>query len=85
MVNALTAENVPSPEATPVMKERIQKLRELVSTGLGLESKEQKEQLMSLLEEFHDIFNIQDGERGETNLVEMTIDTGDAMPKKQSM
>ena len=67
MVDALTTENVPSPEATPVMNERIWKLRELVSTGLSLESEEQKEQLMSLLEEFHDIFSIQDGERGETN------------------
>ena len=39
---------------------------------------------MSTLEDFHDVFNLAEGERGETSLVEMEIDTGDAVPKKQS-
>lgn len=39
---------------------------------------------MSLLGEFYDIFSIEDGERGETDWVEMTIDTGDVTPRKQN-
>ena len=37
-----------------------------------------------LLEGFHDVFSLAEGERGETNLVEMEIDTGDSVPKKQA-
>ena len=37
--------------------------------------------LMSLLEEYHDMFSLEDGERGETDIVELRIDTGDAHPK----
>ena len=42
---------------------------------------DEKDMLLSLLEEYHDVFSL-DGERGETDLVELKIDTGDATPKR---
>ena len=39
--------------------------------------------LMSLIEEYHDVFSLEEGERGETDVVELHIDTGDAHPKSQ--
>ena len=42
------------------------------------------QQVLSFLEGFHDVFSLAEGERGETNLVEMEIDTGDSVPKKQA-
>ena len=38
---------------------------------------------MSVLERYHNAFNLLEGERGETDLTEMTIETGDSTPKKQ--
>ena len=38
---------------------------------------------MSLLEEYHDVFSPEEGERGETEEVELHIDTGDSRPKSQ--
>ena len=43
----------------------------------------EKEQLTALLEKHHEAFNLMDGERGETDLTTMHIDTADAAPKKQ--
>ena len=42
----------------------------------------EKNMLWSLLEEYHNVFSLE-GERGETDLVELEIDTGDATPKRQ--
>ena len=42
----------------------------------------EKDLLWSLLKEYHDVFSLE-GERGETDLVELEIDTGDAAPKRQ--
>jgi hypothetical protein len=42
----------------------------------------EKKLLWSLLEEYHDIFSLE-GERGETDLVELEIDTGDAVASRQ--
>ena len=39
--------------------------------------------LHSFLLEHHQAFSLEDGERGETSLVEMHIDTGDSSPRKQ--
>ena len=47
-------------------------------------SKEEMQQLYDTLEGFHDIFLIDDDERGETNLVEFNIDTGESPPIKQA-
>ena len=45
----------------------------------------QKKLLISLLEELHDMFALEDGERGETDLVRLHIETGDATPIAQSV
>ena len=44
---------------------------------------DKKEQLIKLLLQNHQAFAVEDGERGETDLLQFTIDTGDAYPKKQ--
>lgn len=41
-------------------------------------------QVIFYLEQFHDVFSLAEGERGETSLVEMTTDTEDSVPKKQA-
>ena len=38
--------------------------------------------LCEFLADHHDVFSLEEGERGETDLVCMSIDTGDASPKK---
>ena len=38
---------------------------------------------MELLCEYHEAFCLEEGERGETSLVELEIDTGSAVPKRQ--
>ncbi len=43
----------------------------------------EKGRLHTLLEDNHDTFSLEDGERGETTLIQMVINTGDADPKKQ--
>lgn len=40
-------------------------------------------QLYTFLANNHDMFSLEDGERGETSLVTMEIDAGDARPQKQ--
>ena len=44
-----------------------------------------KTRLTDLLASYHLAFSLGDGDRGETDLVEMVIDTGDANPKKQPL
>ena len=40
-------------------------------------------QLCQLLYDYHDVFSLEEGEQGETSLVEFEIDTGQSMLKKQ--
>ena len=47
-------------------------------------SEEESLQRSDVLGEYHDIFSLCDDERGETDLVEFKIETGDASPKKQA-
>ena len=42
----------------------------------------QRQELLNFLEDHHAAFALEEYERGETELVEMTIDTGDAEPRK---
>ena len=44
-----------------------------------------KEKLCSLLAEQHEAFILEEKERGETDLIQFHIDTGDAQPKKQAL
>ena len=62
---------------------RKRKLAEIVcDEGANLPWQE-RSQLHSFLLECHQAFSLEDGERGETSLVEMRIDTGDSSPRKQ--
>ena len=65
-------------------RDRQKKLREMMKGELDDLSipDAEKDMLWSLLAEFHDVFSI-DGERGETDLVELEIDTGDSAPTRQ--
>ena len=47
-------------------------------------NEEQVRSLHDFLGEHHQAFCLEDGERGETELVEMEIHTGDASPRKVS-
>ena len=44
---------------------------------------QEKSQLMQLLQSYHEVFSLEEGERGQTDLVEMEIDTGSTKPIKQ--
>ena len=66
--------------------ERKAKLIEFLSEGVTSSNLTTKkhQQVLSFLEDYHDVFSLSNGDRGETltDLVEMTIETGDAVPKK---
>lgn len=42
----------------------------------------EQEQLYALLQKYHSVFSLSKEDRGETDLVELHIDTGDATPHK---
>ena len=46
---------------------------------------QEKMQFLTFLADHHHMFSLEEGERGETGLVQMEIDTGDARPKKQQV
>ena len=54
----------------------------LKGEGAGLPWQE-KSKLHMLLLEYHNIFQLEEDDRGETDMVQMQIDTGDAAPRKQ--
>ena len=60
---------------------RKEKLKEVIGE-LDL-PQEEKEAFQSFLVKHHRAFCLEDGERGETELIRMEIDTGDAHPRKQ--
>ena len=62
-------------------RERYQKLEAMLEGTDLLEP--EKTQLVELLREHHNSFCLEDGERGETDLIELDIDTGDTTPKRQ--
>ena len=62
---------------------RRRKIRDLLR-GVAIAEPE-KSELLKFLEDHNKAFSLEDGERGETDLVELEIDTGDARPKKQCM
>ena len=60
--------------------------QQLISSLVGVERKLSEEeclQLRGLLADYHDIFSLNDDERGETDLIEFKIDTGEAYPRRQ--
>ena len=46
-------------------------------------SMEERNQLCNVLEHYHGTFSLDEGERGEANLVEFKIDTGESTPINQ--
>ena len=62
---------------------RRRQLSKLFSEGCTLQEKNEK-QLLSLLEEYHDVFSLEEAEKGETDWVEMNIDTGDVTLIRQA-
>ena len=67
--------------------QRKAKLVECLSNGFAgsnLTTKEHQ-QVLLFLENYNDVFSLGEGDRGETDLVEMTIEMGDAVPKKQAV
>ena len=58
-------------------KERIQSVLKKELDGTP-----RQEQLGALLEEYHEVFSLDKEDRGETELIELNIDTGDATPRK---
>ena len=61
------------------------KLQESVAEiGVSLPWQE-KAKLLSLLCDHHNLFALDEGERGETGLIQMEIDTSSAVPKRQAV
>ena len=64
---------------------RRKKLLSLLDQELGTVPEQERGQLVALLEKYHSVFSLTDGERGETDLMEVHIDTGEATPLRQPM
>lgn len=47
-------------------------------------STKESQQVLSFLEQYHDVFSLTESDRGETALVEMTIETGKSTSRKQA-
>ena len=62
---------------------RKDKLCTLVDSGESALVSHEREQLKLMLMEYHTIFSLEENERGETDLIQFEIDTGDSPPKKQ--
>lgn len=70
-----------SQERTAEWKE---KLRMLIGETNHTVKNSEKEKLYALLSEYHEVFSLEDNKRGETDLVQLMIDTGDTPPQRQS-
>ena len=60
---------------------RRQRVRSMLDTSTLQDPTKKK--LLSLLENHHEAFCLNDSDRGETELVEIHIETGEATPKRQ--
>ena len=61
---------------------RTEQVRKLFHPSLNLDARE-RENFCQTLEQCHQAFCLEDNERGETDLVQLEIDTGDSPPKQQ--
>ena len=64
--------------------DRQDKLKAMIDEANCTISSTERDSLFALLSEYHDVFSLDDNERGETDLVQLTIDTGEAPPQRQS-
>ena len=72
-----------SPTVSRVKATRKKKLAEIIQGEGSSLPWQERSQLHTLLLKHHNSFQLEEGERGETDLVQMQIDTGDASPKSQ--
>lgn len=79
--NTFEISTAPLKEADDEEKSRRRKLIESLEE-LDLPPQE-KTTLWKFLADYHQAFSLKEGERGETDLIQTEIDTGDAYPKKQ--
>ena len=63
---------------------RQQQLKKILMQSRECLSQEEVSQLSELLIGYHEVFSFEEGERGETDLIEFKIDAGDATPKSQT-
>ena len=75
-----TLSSVKKVEAGPEWRK--EKLYEMYKDSIDL-PQPAKESFLQFLSNHHEAFSLEENERGETDLLEMEIDTGDAPPKKQ--
>ena len=68
--------------AVTTVSKRQHKVCEMFQNNLSLPELE-KEKFCQFLMDHHTVFSLEDNERGETNLVQLEIDTGDAQPRRQ--
>ena len=73
----------PDPVQSPMLQERIQKLLEKLEIDQIDLTGQQRAKLIALIEEYQDIFSMEDLDIGHTTVVEHRIETGDAVPIKQ--
>lgn len=66
-------------------EESRKKLVALLESELADAPQSERSELTALLQKHHSVFSLDKGERGETTMIEMHINTGDAIPKKQPM
>ena len=85
--NIVAGDELLTTEAQAYSNERIcwrkQELRRQLQCHPQSLSTEEMSQVYNVLEQYHGIFSLDEGERGETNLVEFNIDTGESTPIKQ--
>ena len=62
---------------------RQQQLKEILMEDLKHLSVDQSEAIISSVSDLHAAFALEEGERGETNLTQFQIETGNATPKRQ--
>ena len=69
----------------PLSRERIKWRMERLTSLLEVETLQLDEQecLREMLQQYHHVFALEEGERGETDLIEFHIDTSDANPIRQ--
>jgi len=70
---------------TSNVETRIRKLQESVAEIAVSLPWQEKAKLLSLLCYYHNISALDEGERGETGLIQMEINTGSAVPKCQTV
>ena len=63
--------------------ERVQWRKDKLTEILGLKNESELQGLGEMLRQYHHAFALEEDERGETDLVQFSIDTGDAHPLRQ--